>query len=100
MHQVKRRRSQAGRRVPQGGDVVASRRTARDDVYAITVMPAMSHAVAKDYDDALDTVRRLARLHAVDGWYTCDQTHFIRVAHYRPGQRPERWGRGTRRIPG
>lgn len=86
MHQVRRRRSHDGRLVPQRGDVVASRRTARDDVYAITVMPAMSHSVAGDYDHALGTVRHLARLHAVDGWYTCDHTHFVRVAHHRPGQ--------------
>jgi len=83
MHQVRRRRSHAGRLLPQRGDVVASRRTARDDVYAINMMPATSHAVAGDYDHALDIVRRLARLHAVDGWYTCDHTHFLRVAHYR-----------------
>jgi hypothetical protein len=68
---------------PQQGDVLASRRTARDDSFAISVVPAVTHAVARRYDEAIKTVTKLARQHAVDAWYTCDHTHFLRVAHYR-----------------
>jgi hypothetical protein len=28
-------------------------------------------------------VQRFAQLNAVDGWYTCDHTHFVCIARHR-----------------
>ena len=74
------------RPVPQQGDVLASRRSARSDVYAISVIPGPTQSLAGGYDQALDMVRRLAHLLAVDGWYTCDHRHYLCVVHH-----PSRW---------
>jgi hypothetical protein len=71
------------RPAPQPGDVLASRCSARSDVYTISVIAGPTQVVAGVYDQALETVRRFAQLHAVDGWYTCDHTHFLCVAHHR-----------------
>ena len=71
------------RACPRPGDVLASRPTARSDVYAISVVPTKAKIVARRYDDAMNRVRELARALAVDGWYTCDHTHFLRVASHR-----------------
>jgi hypothetical protein len=71
------------RQYPQPGDVLASRPTARADIYQISVVPTTADLVAMRYDDAMERVRRLARVRAVDGWYTCDHTHFARIASYR-----------------
>jgi hypothetical protein len=71
------------RSAPRIGDVVVSERTARADVYAISVVPAEAHVVAGRYAEAIETVRELARQRGVDGWYTGDQTHYVRVARYR-----------------
>ena len=68
---------------PRPGDVIASRRSARNDIYAISVIPGAPRAMAGAYDQALDVVHRLAELHAVDGWYTCNHIHFLRIAHHR-----------------
>jgi hypothetical protein len=67
---------------PQSGDVLASRPTARADVYAIGVVPTPAKIVAMRYDDAMERVRELARELAVDG-YTCDHTHFAQIASHR-----------------
>ena len=73
---------------PRSGDVLASRPTARADIYAISVVPAKPKIVPMRYDDAVKRVRELARERAVDGWYTGDHTHFLRVARHRnyPGR--------------
>ena len=71
------------RAYPRVGDVLASQPTARADVYAISVVPTEAKIVARRYDDAMKRVRELARALAVDGWYTCDHTHFLRVASHR-----------------
>jgi hypothetical protein len=71
------------RPVPQPGDILASRPTARADSFAISVVPAPTHAVARRYVEAIASVREFARQHAVDAWYTSDHTHFLRVAHHR-----------------
>ena len=71
------------RRYPQSGDVLASRPTARADIYEISVVPTKSDLVATRYDDAMERVRELARVRAVDGWYTCDHTHFAQIARHR-----------------
>ena len=68
---------------PQLGDVLASRPTARADRFAISVVPAPTHTVAKRYDEAIEFVREFAQQHAVDAWYTCNHIHFLRVAHHR-----------------
>ena len=76
-------RMQGQRAYPRSGDVLAVQPTARADVYAISVVPTEAKIVARRYDDAMNKVRELARALAVDGWYTCDHTHFLRVASHR-----------------
>jgi len=71
------------RPAPKSGDVLVSRPTARADVYGISVIPSKAHIVSARYQDAMETVDELARGLAVDGWYTCDHTHFARVARHR-----------------
>jgi len=71
------------RQYPQSGDVLASRPTARADIYQISVVPTKSDLVAMRFDDAIERVRELARVLRVDGWYTCDHTHFARIASHR-----------------
>ena len=71
------------RQYPQSGDVLASRPTARADIYEISVVPTKADLVDMRYDDAMNRVRELARVLAVDGWYTCDHTHFARIASHR-----------------
>jgi hypothetical protein len=71
------------RAAPQEGDILASRPTARADNFAISVIPAGTHAVAGRYDEAITSIRTFARQRAVDAWYTCDHIHFLRVAHHR-----------------
>lgn len=68
---------------PVSGDVLVSERTARADVYAISVVPAPAAIVARSYLEAIETARELARRRGVDGWYTCDQTHYARIARHR-----------------
>jgi hypothetical protein len=72
------------RATPQVGDVLVARPTARADSYAISIVPALAHATATRYSEALETVRELARVRRVDGWFTCDHTHYACVAAYRP----------------
>jgi hypothetical protein len=69
--------------VPRDGDVLASKRTARADIYTITVTPKPEYTLARRYSEAIDTVRALARQMQVDGWFTCDHTNFVRVAAHR-----------------
>jgi hypothetical protein len=68
------------RPMPKAGDVVASRPTARADVYAISIVPAAAHATATRYSEAIEEIRELARGRRVDGWFTCNHTHYTRVA--------------------
>jgi hypothetical protein len=69
--------------VPQAGDVVASRATARSDNYTIRILPDTAYEVAARYPDAIEKVRQRARRLEVDGWFTADHTHFLRVAQCR-----------------
>ena len=69
--------------VPKAGDVLVSTRTARADLYEISVLPTEARMTAVHYDDAMRKVRNLARGLRVDGWYTCDHTHFARIARHR-----------------
>jgi hypothetical protein len=68
---------------PEPGDVLASERSARADVYAISVVPGPARIFALRYLEAIDHVRELACQRGVDGWYTCDQTHYALVARHR-----------------
>jgi hypothetical protein len=65
------------------GDVLVSRPTARCDVYDISVVPGAARSTHACYEDGTQTVRKLAHALAVDGWYTCDHTHFVRIARHR-----------------
>jgi hypothetical protein len=63
--------------------VVASKRTARADVYTISIVPDAGHARARRHAEAIDKVQQLARQLQVDGWFTYDHSHFARVAMHR-----------------
>ena len=56
---------------PTPGDVVASRPTARADLYLISVVPRAAHMTARRYPEAIDAVRQLTPERNVDGWFTC-----------------------------
>ena len=71
------------RSVPQAGDVRASARTARADVYAISIVPAAAHLRATRHTEAIGKVRELARGLEVDGRFTSYHTHYARVASFR-----------------
>jgi hypothetical protein len=68
---------------PTVGDIVASRPTARADLFAIAIVPNRGELVPARYDRALHIVRASAREREVDGWYTCDHTHYARIARHR-----------------
>jgi hypothetical protein len=73
---------------PTVGDVVASRPTARADLFAIAIVPNRGELLPARYDKALKIVRTSARERGVDGWYTCDHTHFARIARHRTSSEP------------
>ena len=76
--------STSGRRpFPKEGDLIVSRRTARADVYAISGVPDAAHLTTVRFRRRSVQWVKLARRRAVDGWYTCDHTHFIPIARYR-----------------
>ena len=77
------------RSVPQPGDVLASARTARPDVYTISILPAAAHLTVTRHSAALETVRAVARRLKVDGWFTCNHTHYSHVASFRERSGPE-----------
>ena len=72
-----------GHPTPRDGDVLGSGRSARTDIHAISIVPAEAHTIVARYAEAIEKVRELARGLRVDGWYTGDQTHYVRVASYR-----------------
>lgn len=71
------------RPTPRAGDVLASGRTARADIHAISIVPTEPRTIVARYPEAIARVRELARVLRVDGWYTGDHTHYARVATYR-----------------
>ena len=71
------------RPTPRTGDVLASGRTARADIHAISIVPAEARTIVARYSEAIKRVQELARGLGVDGWYTSDHTHYARVATYR-----------------
>jgi hypothetical protein len=80
---------------PRPGDVLVSRSTARADRYWIRVVDDAAQTVARRFDAAMRTAKQLARRLKVDGWYTCDHTHFVLVAQHRSVVEP-----GDGRQPG
>ena len=78
-----RRLTPALRPVPQAGDVLASKRSARADVFTIRIVSGADVERMKRYKEAIDRVLELARELRVDGWYTCNHTNYARVAHFR-----------------
>ena len=76
------------RSAPNDGDVLASRRTARADFYTISIVPDTGHIRAGRYSEAIGKVQELAERLGVDGWFTCDHTHFARVAMHRTSVSP------------
>ena len=68
---------------PRPGDVLVSQSSARADRYSIGVVDDAEHGVARRFDDALRTAEQLARQQKVDGWYTCDHTHFLLIVRHR-----------------
>ena len=77
-------RFDAARSTPQAGDILVSERSARADVFEISIIPSDSDVTLTRYSAAIERVRELARARQVDGWYTSDHTHYARVASYRP----------------
>ena len=77
-------RLDGARSTPQAGDILVSERSARADVFAISIIPSDSDVTLTRYSAAIKRVQELARARQVDGWYTSDQTHYARVASYRP----------------
>ena len=71
------------RSAPQAGDILVSERTARADVFEISIIPTDSDITVTRYSAAIQLVQELARARRVDGWYTCDHTHYARVASHR-----------------
>ena len=71
------------RPVPQAGDVLASKRSARADVFLICIVSGADDRRVKRYQEAIDRVRELAGELQVDGWFTCNHTHYARLAHFR-----------------
>lgn len=77
-------RSDLRRTAPQAGDILVAERSARADVFSISTIATDSDIVVRRYSEAIERVQELARTRRVDGWYTCDHTHYARVASYRP----------------
>src|SRR5687768_3139010 len=73
----------ARRAAPQAGDILVSKRRARADVFTVSIVPTGSDVSVTRYAAAIERVQALARTRRVDGWYTCDHTHYVRVASYR-----------------
>jgi hypothetical protein len=75
------------RPVPQAGDVLASKRSARADVFTICIVSGAEDKRMKRYEEAIDRVLELAHELRVDGWFTCNHTHYARVANLRQRSR-------------
>jgi hypothetical protein len=68
--------------LPQDGDVLVSNPTATVE-HQICIVPKPPHASYRNHDRAVAEGRRLAEQLAVDAWLTEDQSHFIRIGHFR-----------------
>jgi hypothetical protein len=74
------------RALPNSGDLLVSRRSARADAYEISVVSQAPHTVTKSYREAIDNVRDLANRLGVDAWFTCDHRHYATIVRHRPPQ--------------
>ena len=72
------------RTAPQAGDILVAERSARAHMFSISTIPSDKDIVATRYSEAIERVQELTRRRRVDEWYTCDHTHYARVASYRP----------------
>ena len=53
---------------PQVGDILASERSARADVFTVSIVPTDSNLTVTRYSAAVERVQELARTRRVDGW--------------------------------
>ena len=79
------------RSAPKDGDVLVSKRTARADLYTISIVPGAGNTRVRHHSEAIEKVQELSAQLGVDGWFTCNHTHFACVAMHRT----ERPGCGT-----
>ena len=70
-------------RGPQASDIPASERSARADVFTVSVVPDQGDETLTRYSAVIELVKKLARARRVNGWFTSDQTHYARVASHR-----------------
>ncbi len=59
---------------PQAGDILVSERSARADVFTVSVVPGAGDETVTRYSAAIELVKNLARSRQVNGWFTKDQT--------------------------
>jgi hypothetical protein len=71
------------RSVPSDGDVLVSKRTARADLYTISIVPGAGNTRVRRHAEAIAKVQQLSAQLGVDGWFTCNHTHFACVAMHR-----------------
>ena len=71
-------------RGPQSGDILASERSARADVFTVSVVPDQGDETLTRYSAVIELVKKLARARRVNGWFTSDHIHYARVARHRP----------------
>ena len=71
--------------LPQSGDIVISRRTARADAYAVSIVPGELRLRLTRYVEAIEQGRALALRARVDAWFTCNHTHYVQVGAFRQG---------------
>ena len=75
-----------GRILPNAGDLLVSRRSARADVYEISVVSESVYTLARSYREAIERAKGLAGSLSVDAWFTCDHRHYARIARHRPAE--------------
>jgi hypothetical protein len=71
---------------PQRGDVLVSNRTATLE-HDLSIVPEKPDLILPNHDSAVALAREMARDRSVDAWLTEDQTHFMKIATYRPEER-------------
>jgi hypothetical protein len=69
--------------LPQTGDVLVSNTRATVE-HVICIVPQPPQLSFPTHDQAVNRARELAARLGVDAWLTEDQTHFLKIASYRP----------------
>ena len=77
------RNNLAGDRLPNSGDLLVSRRSARADAYEISVVSEPAYITARSYREAIEKAKALAGSRSVDAWFTCDHRHYANIARHR-----------------